>query len=145
MVSFTYFDRYVMPLLVPFLLLLYFNKTQTEKTGRISIVFTAIYLMVLFYFSITGTKTYLEWNKVRWEAAGKLMESGISPANIDGGHEFNGWNGAEIDKYGKWDPDKYEYTIAFSEMVVNDTVFTRHARNYITWSDYPIYILKKTP
>ena len=42
--------------------------------------------------TIGATHDYLSWNRVRWQALHNLMqEPQISPNDIDGGFEFNGW------------------------------------------------------
>jgi len=42
-------------------------------------------------FSVGATHDYLAWNRTRWQALSDLQQKGISPHEIDGGYEFNGW------------------------------------------------------
>jgi hypothetical protein len=43
-------------------------------------------------FAIAGTRDYLEWNRVRWQALKDLTAtSGVNADDIDGGFEYNGW------------------------------------------------------
>jgi hypothetical protein len=53
----------------------------------------AVASLVLYgAFSIAGTHDYLSWNRARWQALNNLMtELRLSPSDIDGGYEFNGW------------------------------------------------------
>ena len=55
--------------------------------GALSLGLIFIYAGV----SVAATHDYLAWNRMRWMATRLLMESGISPTQIDGGYEFNGW------------------------------------------------------
>jgi hypothetical protein len=73
----------------------------SELPGEISGKFTApafsvfISIMILFVyagFGICGTHDYLSWNRARWQGLNYLTdELKISPEQIDGGFEFNGW------------------------------------------------------
>jgi len=103
----------------------------------------SLFVSVLIFFSITGTRNYLEWNDVRWTAADELIEQGVSAGKIDGGHEFNGWNGTYINRYGKWETDDFEYAIVFSEMEGYEKIREYDVFNYITRSDYKLYVLKR--
>ena len=48
-------------------------------------------LIGLALFAIIGTRDYLTWNRVRWEALHDLVENkSVKVENIDGGFEFNG-------------------------------------------------------
>lgn len=49
-------------------------------------------MLVYAVFSVAATHDYLAWNKTRWIATNDLMQKDkISPRQIDGGYEFNGW------------------------------------------------------
>jgi hypothetical protein len=87
----------------------------------------------------------MEWNNARWETANALVNQGIPAGNIDGGHEFNGWNGALIDKYGKWDTQNFEYILSFSEMEGYQIIDRKETYDYVTWKEYPLYVLKRVP
>jgi hypothetical protein len=52
-------------------------------------------LLILYAtFSVAGTHDYFAWNRAKWQAAHDLVEvNHISPMEIDGGLEFNGWWG----------------------------------------------------
>lgn len=55
-------------------------------------------------FAILGTRDYLAWNRVRWEAIQDLMgKQNVRAEDIDGGFEFNGWHGYET-LYKKTEP-----------------------------------------
>jgi hypothetical protein len=43
-------------------------------------------------FSVAGTRDYLAWNRVRWEALTELQQTaGVKAHDIDGGYEYIGW------------------------------------------------------
>lgn len=89
-----YFDRYLMPA-IPFLAAGIVNiSPHTPQAATRTCRFASIVLLCAFsFFSICGTRDYLTWNKIRWDALNNLMATGdITPADIDGGFEFNGWH-----------------------------------------------------
>lgn len=59
-----------------------------ERSSRvIAFVLLAAWAVV----SVSGTRDYLTWNAVRWQALNELMSSeSVGPEDIDGGSEFNG-------------------------------------------------------
>lgn len=85
-----FYDRYLIPLL-PMLFGLYSLTNQTNKRPIFTMVAQVLICLYLLY-SIAATKDYIEWNRVRWQALQQLTaEESISPKQIDGGYEFNGW------------------------------------------------------
>jgi hypothetical protein len=87
-----YFDRYLVPL-VPFLLFL-----NTDRLARDGVAATirrsasAVLIIFSAVFAVAGTRDYLTWNRVRWEALAQLLQTaGVSTQDIDGGFEYNGW------------------------------------------------------
>jgi hypothetical protein len=87
-----YFDRYLVPL-VPLLLYLNADRLPHEGFGATIrksaaaglIIFTAV-------FAVLGTRDYLTWHRVLWEALTELQQTaGVSAHDIDGGFDYNGW------------------------------------------------------
>jgi len=113
MISFTYFDRYMIPVL---LLLIIIVVPPQLNFSKKHIGMAVVYLIFLSGFSVLLARDYLELNAVRWETASELNNKGIDAAFIDSGHEYNGWHGAYIDKMGKWDPGNYSYAITISKL-----------------------------
>jgi hypothetical protein len=141
-INFTHFDRYLIPLLVPTLLLF----SPDLKYSGYSLNYRAIlilFITVMAIFSITATKTYLDWNDVRWKAARGLNELDISADVIDGGHEYNGWHGAAIDRYGKWDAKGMEYAITFNVLNGFEVIEEKKGFNWVKMEEYSMYVLKK--
>lgn len=85
----SYFDRYYIPLLtVALILMTFIGKIYTGNFKPASLL-----LLCFFYVSVFGTKDYLCWNRIRWEAYSYLKEKKqASAANVNGGFELNCWN-----------------------------------------------------
>jgi hypothetical protein len=91
-----WFDRYLI-LFLPLLMVLAsistlnFSKNQTKFNSKIACI-SLILLLFCGGFTISATHDYLSWNRVRWQALNNLMQDfKISPNQINGGFEFNGW------------------------------------------------------
>jgi 4-amino-4-deoxy-L-arabinose transferase-like glycosyltransferase len=88
------FDRYLIPVL-PFLAAGIAGIASTSacspRLNAKGIRFAAaILLAVLAWFSVCGTRDYLAWNRLRWQALDQLLKSKrATPKDIDGGFEFN--------------------------------------------------------
>jgi 4-amino-4-deoxy-L-arabinose transferase-like glycosyltransferase len=88
------FDRYFMPPLVPLLGLLSMRATgaATQRSGAWTRpVLVAGALAMFAAYAIGGAHDYLAWNRTRWRLTDGLLAAGVSPHDIDGGVEFNGW------------------------------------------------------
>jgi 4-amino-4-deoxy-L-arabinose transferase-like glycosyltransferase len=88
-----FFDRYLIPI-IPFLAAgIVSVSLPGQRTSSGACRFAAVALLVaIAFFAICGTRDYLTWNRIRWEALHNLMESKhIEAKDIDGGFEFNGW------------------------------------------------------
>jgi len=46
-------------------------------------------------FSISATRDYLAWNRLRWDLGNAALASGVNPLNLSAGFEFNGWHNYE--------------------------------------------------
>jgi hypothetical protein len=118
-----FFDRYFIPLILFFLLLalaivepkqLIFSKKQCWTASLLTGVFAL--------FSMTATHDYLSWNRARWKAIHYLTEEKkLSPYQIDGGYEFNGWHRRMKEKNegnGKswWWVESDDYVVSFGEL-----------------------------
>ena len=112
------FDRYILPLIVPTCAFLLLQRPPAGQNNRSTGRFAACVLLACFAtWSVMATHDYLAWNRARWQATDLLVNSGISPRQVDGGYEFNGWLLNAIDyvrKPGKsfWWVDDDEYVIA---------------------------------
>jgi hypothetical protein len=88
------YDRYVIPS-IPFLAAGIVGVSAqfagTSSGHAKSLRLAAFALLAAFgLFAISGTRDYLAWNRVRWEALQNLMlNDHVDPEDIDGGFEFN--------------------------------------------------------
>jgi hypothetical protein len=82
-------------------------------------------LVVSGLFAVLGTRDYLAWNRVRWEALHDLMGSGSAKAEeIDGGYEFNGL---------------YLYDPSYQESPAKSWWWVRGDKYQIAFGDVPGY------
>ena len=113
------FDRYLLVFVPVIFVLVVTKETRSRYTpahrwrGALSLTLVLVYAAV----DVAATHDYLAWNRARWMATAKLMDAGISPRQIDGGYEFNGWYLFELDYHRKadksyWWVDDDEYIIA---------------------------------
>jgi len=112
-------------------------------------IVAVISFAILAVLSLGGTHDYLAWNRARWDALNYLTtEMKVSPANIDGGFEFNGWNNTGVNQWGRtdkswWFVNNDDYAIAFGK-IDNFTVFRKFEfTQYMPYKTSYIYILKK--
>ena len=87
------FDRWLIPL-IPLLCAAMIVPTTANlpKKRFIAVALVSLITIIMAIFSIAGTRDYMNWNRARWQALNNLIEKeSISPNEIDGGFEFNGW------------------------------------------------------
>lgn len=89
------YDRYFIPLIPVLSVFLLTGHSGGDHTSPAMGRYTALlFLLAGAWFSVAGTFNYLGWNRGRWNALRYLTyEAGVSPAQIDGGFEFNGYYG----------------------------------------------------
>ena len=88
MFSFTFFDRYVLPIFIMGIyLLIRFSPRLFKLNFR-----TLIGISLFALFSIFGTKDYLAWNQAILEAKDQLIKNGIKREDICAGVAQNGWD-----------------------------------------------------
>lgn len=146
-ISSSYFDRYIIPLLGILSLLILSRKAQysgAQKYLSISL------LAIMAFFSISATHDYLSWNRARWQAGNYLLnELHISKTEIDGGFEFNAWHEAgpfnPISKEGKswWFVTNDTYVISFGPIEGFNKYRSYYYPQYLSFNKDSIFILKK--
>jgi hypothetical protein len=53
-----------------------------------------LFIFMYAVFGVAGTHDYFDWNRARWQAVHDLVDvQSVSPMEVDGGLEFNGWYG----------------------------------------------------
>ncbi|MEM2956637.1 MAG: glycosyltransferase family 39 protein [Candidatus Pacearchaeota archaeon] len=152
------FDRYILPL-IPIILVLLLSSIERVRELPFFSAILGIILVIFAIFSVVGTYDFLNYNRTLWTALNKLIESGISPEDIDGGSEFNCWFLYDycLKKFGNIDPIypgnknitqrmcvvNNDYVISLSELpgyfILDKLKYFSHMGN--TYID--IYVLKK--
>jgi len=85
-----FFDRYLVPLLVP-LVYLVTSPLIVRESSRGRRAAAGGLLAVMAAFSVTVTHDYMAWNRARWRLTNEwTRDRGLTAAQIDGGFEFNG-------------------------------------------------------
>lgn len=147
-----FFDRYLLPLWPLFLLLgaaLTLEGDDTPRIPRAAVAASAGLILVYSAFAIGATHDYLEWNRVRWDAARALMQDvGTTPRHIDGGFEFNGWylydRGFQSTpgKSWWWVADD-EYSIVFGPLPDYQVVKTYPVKRWLPFGPERILVVRR--
>ena len=126
------FDRYLVPLVPFFLFLLYLNADWLAHEGvgpTIQKFASVVLIAFIAAFSVLGTRDYLTWNRIRWEAIARFQEtSSVSAHDIGGGFEYKGW--FLYDPESEWWVEDNKYVIAFS-IIPGFKIIRSYA--YTTW------------
>jgi hypothetical protein len=141
-----FYDRYLL-IFFPLFLLLFCKESSGQRLLRIpAIILTSVLICFITIFSILGTHDYLALNRSRWDAwnyaANKLN---ISPSNINGGYECNGWTGGQAG-YGLKDnklTDDREYVLSSGDRQGYSIVKQFQYQNYLPYEVRNICILHK--
>jgi len=83
----TFYERYLLPLMLGALILL----LDTARQERFSVRASAVSLAVIAAFSWALMQDYWGWNEARWRVGRELLAEGIPAHKIDGGLEWDGW------------------------------------------------------
>ena len=102
------YDRYYLPelfgltLVTAVLLSPRFGGKESEdaaprgsRSGRLSVRFAAA-VIPMALFTTAGLHDYFRWNDARWALFRRALNQGVSPANIQGGYEVNGWTAYDL-------------------------------------------------
>jgi len=117
-----FFDRYLLTAVVLLGAFVAVTLPVIERPPLSLRHLAGILLMVGFAgYAIAGTRDYLEWNRIRWEALADLQRENISPKQIDGGFEFNGWYFYDPKSHGPrhksdWWVQDDEYILSFGQI-----------------------------
>jgi Dolichyl-phosphate-mannose-protein mannosyltransferase len=88
------YDRYLIPAAIFFLFSIACGTVEQRRRASPIVALLALSYLVmgaLCWYSLTGTRDYLAWNRLRWGALRELTLQRLVPATeIDGGYEFNG-------------------------------------------------------
>jgi len=124
------------------------EKIETWKLPHMAI---AMALVLGFgIFSIAGTHDYLSWNRARWQALSDLTDrDGVSPMQINGGWEFNGWYSYEAkyrDKLNFLSGDlshENQYLVTIGPVPGYDEIRRFRFRRWLPPGNGDIFVLRK--
>ena len=88
------FDRYYLPELLSLLLATGVALSDVWPAAGLKSWRTlrfAAALLPMALFTTAGLHDFFRWNDIRWSLFHEAVDRGISPANIQGGYEINGW------------------------------------------------------
>lgn len=135
-----FFDRYYLPFLPALLVLasMLINQFKVKKTP----VLGFLILSLIFVFTTTQSIDYFKWNEARWNLADGLKNQGVSVNDIDGGYEWNGWNGKIMNAPPLSAVSTAKYFVSFS--AVNNFRVVRTVGWYSIWPPHhrTIYLLQ---
>lgn len=121
----TYFDRYVLVLMVLLVLMLLSFTKKSNFTSTSLVVAGSALVIVFTFFSLALTHDYLAWNRARWNILGSLLKNrSISYLQVHGGFEYNGltlFSDSSLNSNRgdlKWpkEGDQVKYMLAFGEV-----------------------------
>jgi len=147
-----FFDRYLVPVTAFLMVFLVVGLPDHNLTkGRVSAAFTLIALTGCF--GVVTTRDYLQWNRVRWEAAHTWQtETGLTPEQLDGGFEFNSWHAfsqtnqptrwGNRPEYRQW-ADTVPYVMTFGEIDGFEVSRSYPYQNWLPPHEGRILILKR--
>ncbi len=143
------FDRYVLPLL-PLLTLLLVARATPSGTAPTRSALVAGLLLVLSIggLSVAAAHDYLAWNRSRWLALSDLMNAGISPRQIDGGYEFNGYflnDPSYVPVPGKsyWWVDRDDYMVASGPLAGYRELRRYDFARWLPLQEHTVYVMQK--
>ncbi len=155
MLILTVFDRYLLPIFFPIIVLLLVFFNRTFFSFRLAVILVAL----MAVFSVAGTQDYLSWNRARNEAIGGLLAQGIQADKIDGGFEHAAWNFYEFTKANPkvnnakpydpgWIRDYFpvidsEYVVSFSPLERYSVLKEYSYFSLLTLRNEKIYALKR--
>lgn len=146
------FDRYLLfhfIVLIPLMIIFFKDSFKPNLNSYSGYLVFALFSL----FTIIGTKDYFEYNRTKSKALKELTEEqNISPDHIDGGMEFNAWNGYEKDFF-KGNVGKDWWCIKEDDYLIS---IDRNVKGFSMYKEYPYYsllglkkrnlrILKKNP
>ena len=141
------FDRYFLPFIALILLFLISKGIEAKHWNTaVTLILTA----AIAWFSISATHDSLAFNRARWKGLSTLTTAGISPKNIDGGFEFNGWyetgkrNLALQEEKSWWFVNDDTYVAARGPAFGYKTTGTYYYNSLLTFRQDSVLILKRS-
>jgi len=139
----TFFDRYYLPLLPSVLFAVALLLDDARVGRRVVIGLTAA--LAVMIFTATTTRDYFSWNAAKWELAGRAMGRLGSVEELDGGYEWNGWNGKVTAAHPRLALESAKYFLSFSPQLGARIVDSAGWRSIWPPHDRRIYVIEKKP
>jgi len=149
LIGYTVFDRYliaVLPLLLAGIAGIS-GQLSSPATLRSRIPGLAASVLCTAYllFAVCGTRDYLSWNRLRWEAIDDLLaDKRIQVQDIDGGFEFNGLYMYDPSQKDFWWAQKSTYLIAFGNLPGYTTIKEYNFSHWLPPYEAKLVVLRKT-
>lgn len=142
---FSYFDRYILLCIASLFFLL---APWISIPANLRMGLYLLPLLCLGYFSIFGTKDYLNWNRARLEAFQWLQEEGVNITQVDAGYEYNGWynyHEEDVQEEGQsfWWVTTDEYLITFGPVEKYSSIQSFPYYRYLWWKKDQLFVLQK--
>jgi hypothetical protein len=145
-----YIDRYLL-FSLPFVLALWHRTwpgAPRRMAGRaVGVACIALALAV----STVATRDYFSWNRARWDAITAARALGADASNLDGGFEYNGYEGYERFSHraapGRswyWVQDD-RFVVAFAPVAGYDVVRRFPVRRWLARTPAEIVLLRRAP
>jgi hypothetical protein len=143
-----FYDRYILPVLPPLIVLTLLGQPRV----RMSIAICGV--MLFASLSLIGTRDHLAYNRTLWHTVRELHQAGIAPRDIDAGYVVNGWfqycipANAPTDASGKpyvpWltDNGPLPYVVS-SQRQDGYRVVSEHPVDRWLGPDFVLYVLRK--
>lgn len=129
--SHNFCNRYLYLLLPLTLGFIYDKKFIIPVKNRLVLAINIILILWISYFAIAASHDWISFNRARWQGAEFLMRDlKISPSQIDGGFEFNGWY-------------TFDYDYSYNQPKDKNFWWVKGNSYYIGWGKSPYYDVKK--
>jgi hypothetical protein len=89
-------------------------------------------------FAIAATHDYLSWNRARWAAVQRALDTGVAPAELDAGFEYRGRQGLPLDA-----GPPLPYRLTFTPIAGYRTVQSFAVRRLLCTTPASIQLLRK--
>jgi hypothetical protein len=150
------FDRHILGIALPLLFwagFLFSDREEVDQSpGRSAVpVVAGIALACVIAFSVSATRDYMEWNRIRWDMGRSLLANKVNPLAIVGGFEFNAWNNYDtfvargnVEKVRHWWFDKREYMISMAPQEGYDILQKKSYYSWVHRRPVEIYLIRNS-
>ncbi len=127
---FSFFDRHL--LLIFIIILIWLYQMKIMSINRRPYLFLALMLIFVF-FSIAGTRDYLQWNRIVHENRQVLLKKGVPSRDIDAGLANNGFYEVRV--------EGAQYHFSFQEVEGMEVVEKYEYFSWVVLKNKELYLL----